>query len=213
MGTKEEDIPRLVKQFGESNWYKHEVPQHSVDLPYDFYLARYPVTVAQFKAYLDEAKPKFDLERLGRYANHPVVYVSWHEALAYFGWLEGKLKTLSPERLAAANEPQEAIFWQGFVEGRLRLTLPSEAEWERAARGRDAWNFPWGEDFDPDSANTMRPGLTPPHRWAASRRAPARTASSTSSGNVWEWRAQPLRGISLSAGQGGTQKTRRPGSR
>jgi serine/threonine protein kinase len=92
-----------------------------------FYLARYPVTNRQFEAFLaattyrpsdGEAQRFLDHWRNGRCPpelyDHPVVFVSWHDARAYCRW--------------AARR------------------LPSEAEWEKAARGTDGNKYPWGKD-------------------------------------------------------------------
>jgi formylglycine-generating enzyme required for sulfatase activity len=63
---------------------------------------------------------------------HPVVLVSHADARAYAGWLSRKT-------------------------GR-RWRLPSEAEWEKAARGSDGRRFPWGDLFDPNLANSADNG-------------------------------------------------------
>ncbi|MDA1326237.1 MAG: SUMF1/EgtB/PvdO family nonheme iron enzyme [Proteobacteria bacterium] len=63
---------------------------------------------------------------------HPVVLVSHADARAYAGWLSRKTGRL----------------WR----------LPSEAEWEKAARGSDGRRFPWGDLFDPKLANSADNG-------------------------------------------------------
>ena len=68
-----------------------EKPQHSVRLSL-YYIARYPVTVAQFQAFVDETTYRWaHRERQGP-ANHPVVWVSWHDAIAYCEWLTARLQ-------------------------------------------------------------------------------------------------------------------------
>jgi serine/threonine-protein kinase len=83
-----------------------------------FFMARFPITNAQYE--------KFDPAHVKKRAswandNHPVIYVSWNEATAYCKWLSQK-------------------------EGR-KYRLPTEAEWEYAARGSDGRLFPWGNEF------------------------------------------------------------------
>jgi len=64
--------------------YDREQPQHTVDLPYEYCMARYPVTVAQFEAFVQASGYKPGNEDWGQgLPNHPVVYVSWYDALAY----------------------------------------------------------------------------------------------------------------------------------
>ncbi len=161
-----------------------ERPQHEVVRP-AFYVARYPITVQQLSAFVaDSAQEPEDRRALEGFANHPAVLVTWFEALAYCRWLGQKLKGEALERLARRAEPRE--LWEGLASGRLVVTLPSEAEWEKAARGTDGRKYPWGDDFDPDRANTREakvgvsavgcfPGGASP--WECEEM----------SGNVWEW--------------------------
>ncbi|MFL6203182.1 MAG: formylglycine-generating enzyme family protein, partial [Thermoanaerobaculia bacterium] len=129
-----------------------------------FYMARYPVTVRQLSAFVaDSSRELADRRELEGFSNHPVVLVTWHEALAYCRWLEEKLKGEASERLVSGAEPRE--LWKGLASGALVVSLPSEAEWEKAARGTDGRKYPWGEDFDPDRANVAESG----HREALDR--------------------------------------------
>ena len=106
---------------------EHEQPQHPVDLP-SYLVARYPVTVAQFRAFADEARLDIgDPACLNGLANHPVSLVSFYEALGYCQWLTDTLKNAPWTPLALSQRLAD-----GWV-----VTLPSEAEWEKAARGTD----------------------------------------------------------------------------
>ena len=58
MGTKESDIKGLMEKFGgNEDYYKDETPQHKIHLP-NYYMARYPVTVAQFKSFVEDSSYK-----------------------------------------------------------------------------------------------------------------------------------------------------------
>jgi len=115
----------------------------------EFYIGKYPVTVAQFGTFV--AATKFELgdadaDALRDPPTRPVRFVSWHEALAYCEWLTTELA--SSERLA------------GCVAARLvrergwQVQLPSELEWEVAARGGVRNRaFPWGDEPDANRAN------------------------------------------------------------
>jgi len=106
-----------------------EIP-HSVKLS-AYSINRYPVTVAQFKVFMEDSNYPVDdedWERYNRIANHPVVQVSWDDATAYCKWLSEKLG--------------------------CQIRLPTEAEWEYAARGADGRIYPWEDDsIDPNKAN------------------------------------------------------------
>ncbi len=143
-----------------------ESPRHDVYLN-AFEIAKYPLTNIQYKAFLnanpDHREPKGWNKRTspaGK-ANHPVVNISWKDAQAYAEWL-------SKQR------------------GK-HYRLPTEAEWEKAARGTDGRTYPWGNEFDPRKCNTIEggPGDTTPvgiYPEGASLYGVADMA-----GNIWEW--------------------------
>ncbi len=111
----------------------------------------YPVTVAQFKAFVGESGHEpADEDSMKGVANHPVVYVSWHDAVAYCEWLTAKIREWdeTPESI------KRRLNHDGWV-----VRLPTETEWEKAARGRDGRIFPWGDEPDPDRANYGDTGI------------------------------------------------------
>ena len=109
-----------------------------VSIPYDYWMARFPVTNELYDAFLDtNGVNKPSLLRWKR-KNHPVVNVSWNDATAYCDWLNEVLRDEIPAGLV--------------------LRLPTEAEWEKAARGTDGRKFPWGNEFDQDKFNSLGNG-------------------------------------------------------
>lgn len=119
----------------------------------EFYIARYHTTVAQFRAFVDDSGfVPGNGDCLSGPDDHPVVWVNWYEAMAYCDWLNGKLAEVP------AGSPASALASQ-IASGRLRASLPSEAEWEKAARGDSGYQYPWGNRIDPSLANYKESGV------------------------------------------------------
>lgn len=151
--------------------------QQTVELP-TFYIGQYEVTVAQFRAFVSATNFRVDPQMLESQPNHPVTSVSWPDALAYCRWLETALKE-SPETPAQLRD---------LLHDRWRIGLPSEAEWEKAARGTDGRIYPWGDRPRQNRANYAGKGTTP----VGSFDCPDCTFGlSDISGNVWEWTRSP----------------------
>ncbi len=150
----------------DSQAYDNELPQHRVNLP-AFQIARFPVTVAEYACFVraGQKEPSDWQSQLGK-LDHPVVYVSWRDAVAYAAWLA---KT--------TGQP-----WR----------LPSEAEWEKAARWDAARQvsrlYPWGDTFDTVRCNTYgggKGGTTPVGSYGEKGASPC--GAQEMAGNVWEW--------------------------
>jgi formylglycine-generating enzyme required for sulfatase activity len=119
-------------------------PQHVVDLP-RYFIGRFPVTVAQYIAFLAAPFEGQPTKRIKGIENHPVVSVNWYEAVSYCRWLNDRLRTW-PSTPDLLSELLRSGVWS--------ITLPSEAEWEKAARGTDdARIYPWGLFFSKNNAN------------------------------------------------------------
>ncbi len=156
-----------------------EQPSQTLSLP-SYYIARFPVTVAQFKVFISdigEQGHEYDVTVLGCFPNYPVVNVTWYDALAYCTWLNKKFLTdskLIPE--------MSDLLWKGW-----KITLPNEAEWEKAARGTDGRIYPWGNVFDSNKANICETGIGKLSTVGCFSRGQSPYGVMDMSGNVWEW--------------------------
>lgn len=169
--------------------YDYESPQHEVSLP-GYYLARWPVTVAQFTAFVrDSGHEPANSDYLKGIVDHPVVYVTWRDAMAYCRWLNEWLRKLAPERLAMADllPESECRFWRGLADRSLGIGLPSEAEWEKAARGDDGRIYPWGNELDPNRANYSGTVSNTTSTVGCFLGGVSPYGCEEMSGNVWEW--------------------------
>lgn len=158
--------------------FDNEQPQHAIELP-AFFIARHEVTAGEYKKFAQAGKWSVDPRALEIADAHPAAFVSWTDALAYCRWLEAALK-------ASAATPAPIV--QALKNG-WRVTLPTEAQWEKAARGTDGRRYPWGDEPRRDRANFAASATT-----AAGSIACPECAHGLSdmAGNVWEWTRSPL---------------------
>jgi len=166
-------IPSGTFIMGSNNGDPAYQPEHQIEVA-DFYLDRWPVTHAEYKKFIDAAgyhvpnyevswcdtkEYNWDPERRlypeGK-ADHPVVLVTWEDAMAYAAWA-GK-------------------------------RLPTEAEWESAARGVKGHRYPWGNEFVAGRCNCKEAGLGQTSSvgyFSPDGDTPEGLVDMV--GNVWEW--------------------------
>jgi formylglycine-generating enzyme required for sulfatase activity len=161
MGTDEIDENDRASEFGIiKKWFEDEHPEHRVSLS-AFFIDQHEITNAQYRAFVQQTGRRLPPDwNGGAYPpgldQHPVVYVSWHDANAYCQWA-GK-------------------------------RLPTEAEWEKAARGSDGLMYPWGNDFDAARANiNNQVGHSTVVGQFPEGKSPY--GAHDMAGNVWEWTA------------------------
>jgi formylglycine-generating enzyme required for sulfatase activity len=161
--------------------YDDETPQHSEPVA-AFSIAKYPVTYAQYEVFVqdggyrernfwtesgwdwrkDTTEPTYGWNDPDWHLpNHPVIGVTWYEAYAFTRWLS-----------ARTGEP---------------IHLPTEAEWEKAARGTDKRIFPYPGAFDAAKGNTSESKIGRTSAVGIFLAGASPYEALDMSGNVWEW--------------------------
>ena len=181
IGLNESGLPDIDwLKVPKSNFIYGEKNSEQTLLLDDYEISRFPVTNQQFKAFEKAGgyktnqwwdglkKPKNKPEHRWIEGNRPVERVDWHEAIAFCRWLS--------------------------VQTGDEIRLPTEQEWEKAARGTESNEYPWGNEYFSGAANidetegevgkyylqaTSAVGLYPHSK------SPYETLDM--SGNVWEW--------------------------
>ncbi len=164
MGTSEEDRGTLsARCHAPPVAFDDEIPAHPAFLD-AFYIDETPVTYAEYGKFL-EANPGYT---------------------APPGWLS----TRGSFRASHADCPVVNVSWDD-ANAYARWAgkqLPTEAQWEKAARGGDGRVYPWGDEFDPSRCNTWEAAifdLTPVRHFAPRGNSPYGVMDMV--GNVWEW--------------------------
>lgn len=180
-----------------------ELPQHSVSQE-SYWIGKYEVTVAQFAAFVRATRYETTAERLGSgwtwidrkwqevagadwshpsgpgsniegKENHPVTLVSWDDAVAFCRWATG-------------------------TTGRT-LRLPSEAEWEKAARGTDGRIYPWG-NTPPNAQRVNYNNVNGTNSVGQYPLGVGPYGALDMAGNVWEWTSSLYRGYPYEGNDG-----------
>jgi formylglycine-generating enzyme required for sulfatase activity len=178
--------PKVVQQM-----LGFEQPQHRVTIGQSFALSKYPITRGEFAVFVRETgyanhagcafyidhryplRPDADWQNPGfaQTDRDPVVCVSWDDANAYITWMNSKVT--------------------GNASARGEYRLPSDAEWEYAARAETQTAHWWGDSIGTGNANCDGCGSS----WDKKQTAPVGSFAANSFGiadvlgNVWEWTA------------------------
>lgn len=187
--------------------YDDEKEQHTVEIAKDYWIGQFPVTNAQFAKFIEAAKYQTLAEKEGGWSgsgfekgydwrhplgpkdsfekklDHPVVQIAWQDALAFCEWL---------------NQIKEVNLPDGY-----KFRLPTEAEWEKAARGEYGNEWPWGNEFDASKCNSSeggKGGTTPVGAYSPAGDSPYGAADMV--GNVWEWTQSVFKDYPYQAGDG-----------
>ena len=143
-----------------------------------FFIGRYPVTNAQYRRFMEA----------GGYGKREY----WSDE----GWQWKQKKGWTEPRYwhdPKWNQPDQPVVGVSWYEAEAYarwagMRLPTEREWEKAARGIDGREYPWGDGFDQDRCNTRESGTgktTPVGKYSPQGDSPYGLADAA--GNVWEW--------------------------
>ena len=148
------------------------IPGKHIQIDRPFYMSKYEITNEQYDSYIraqkfrNHTEKNSDIQSIGKEnvtGKLPAVEINWQGAMAYATWL-GEQKQLS-------------------------CRLPTEAEWEYAAKARLKTAYPWGNEAGVNNANCSQCGS----QWDGHQAAPVGQFKANpyglydTSGNVWEW--------------------------
>ncbi|NWG35432.1 MAG: SUMF1/EgtB/PvdO family nonheme iron enzyme [Chloroflexi bacterium] len=165
--------------------YDDEKPQHTVEIPRDYWIGQFPVTNEQYDLFVQAQNGKHPVSNWQKKKDHPVVNVSWNDAQTYCQWLNGQIQNSEFKIL------------------NLEIRLPTEAEWEKAARGEFGFEWPWGNEFDKNKCNSSeggKKGTTPVGAYSPAGDSPYGAADMV--GNVWEWTQSLWKGYPYNVSDG-----------
>jgi formylglycine-generating enzyme required for sulfatase activity len=181
MGSTDSDA---MAKFDEKSQHRNE------SITAGYLISRYPVTNGQFalfveaggyreRRYWTKVGWKWKKREKGtgpldygdpyNLLNHPVVGVSWYEAVAFCRWLTERLR--QTEELGDDEE----------------VTLPTEPQWEKAARGTDGRIYPWGKYLDPNRTNFSGTGIRTTSAVGCFPGGASPYGVEDLSGNIYEW--------------------------
>lgn len=203
---REELLPRFVEipagafMMGAADGEEDEQPVRAVALD-RFHIAMHPVTNAQYAEFVRNTGHRApDVRDLPSFVS-PAAEAAFRELASPYIWRGGDLprdRGLHPVTLVTHADAVAYCVWLGTRLGRA-VRLPSEAEWERAARGGiDGRRYPWGDEIDPSRSNFLPDsGLK---RMRGTRPVGTFPANGFGlhdmTGNVCEWTADPWRSLS-----------------
>jgi len=206
MGSTEEEIKAVLAKYpnAKEEFFTNQSPAHKVHLTRAFLMGKHEVTVGQFRKFVEATRYKTEAESgAGRGQGfvfdggdkpdaswrkpyfeqtdaHPVLCVSWNDARKFVEWLN-------------ASDKSRPAGWT--------YRLPTEAEWEYAARGPKSLIYPWGNEWDRTRCNFAGKGTG--FLWEANeiddgfaRTAPVGSFSPKGdsplgacdmAGNIWQW--------------------------
>lgn len=124
-----------------------------------FYIDKYLVTQSQYAEFVKETGHRVPHITQADYQKQGFLVHPYKSVIPYL-WEKGAPKSEllnHPVVLVSVDDAQAFCAWRGKQNNRA-MRLPTEDEWEKAARGIDHRNFPWGNQWNPDNLNTVTKG-------------------------------------------------------
>ncbi|MBI4489949.1 MAG: formylglycine-generating enzyme family protein [Deltaproteobacteria bacterium] len=188
MGSTQEEVDMMIKECIRAwplprcrRFYEAEMPRRRVFVD-QFYIDMYEVTNAQFKQFVDAT---------GYNPPVPPWFQVWNEESGEYGG-----KGIPPKKWvnpvgpkSEPNHPVVRVTWQD-AEAYCKWAgkkLPTEAEWEKAARGTDGRRYPWGDHWEASRANSKETKLGNVLPVGSYPSGLSPYGIHDMAGNVWEW--------------------------
>lgn len=183
------EVPASEFIYGGSD--ENSAPKQKVTLP-TFAIAKYPITFSQFQMFINEAQSFISEAEIavddkwwdvlahrfnelggpgGIIDDHPRENVNWYDAIAFCRWLSWNLDS--------SSDLENISQWS--------VRLPTEYEWEKAARGRNGQLYAWGNEFDGIKCNTMLAAIGKTTSVTQYPEGASPYGVFDMNGNVWEW--------------------------
>ncbi len=166
----------------------------------DFYIDKYPVTEAQYAQFVHKTGHRVpfiseeDYQKQG-FLVHPYREVRpylWDKATKAMGGIMPPTDKLNnPVVLVSVGDAEAYCRWRGGFARKKTFSLPTEDQWEKAARGNDGRYFPWGNTWDESRANIWDSGphgTTPVDKYDSGL---SPYGVSDMAGNIFEWTGTP----------------------
>ena len=154
-------IPAGEFTMGSNDWWPKSGPEHKRNIS-TFYIDKYEVTNKKYKVFVDAAR----YNPPDNWENNKVPEGKANHPVVYVSWFDA----------------EAYCRWEN-------KRLPTEAEWEKAARGTDKRTFPWGDKFSRDKANTPQYGKEDTMPVGSFENGKSPYGVYDMAGNVWEWTA------------------------
>lgn len=172
-----------------ADWFAAELPRQRVETG-AFCIDRLLVTQARYAEFVKKTGHREPGLSRAEYMRQGFLVHDYDASVTKYRWRSGAPPSglaSHPVVLVSADDAEAFCRWQ-YPAGRL----PTEAEWEKAARGPDGRLFPWGDSWDPTRLNSaaLGPGMTTPAGQYASGASPYGVLDAV--GNAFQWTATAL---------------------